>query len=106
MILVFGSINIDLVARVTGIPQPGETVLSPRYETLFGGKGANQAVAAARASLPHQVAIVGCVGNDAFGRSAMTSSLAMVSWLIGSVANSKYRYFSARFPVTTAALSR
>lgn len=70
MILVFGSINIDLVARVAGIPQPGETVLSPRYETLFGGKGANQAIAAARASLPHQVAIVACVGNDAFGRSA------------------------------------
>jgi hypothetical protein len=43
MILVFGSINIDLVARVVSIPWPGETVLSPRYETLFGGKGANQA---------------------------------------------------------------
>ena len=52
MILVFGSINIDLVARVASIPRPGETVLSPRYETLFGGKGANQAIAAARASLP------------------------------------------------------
>ena len=48
MILVFGSINIDLLARVTSIPLPGETVLSPGYEILFGGKGANQAVAAAR----------------------------------------------------------
>jgi len=70
MILVFGSINIDLVARVTSIPRPGETVLSPRYESLFGGKGANQATAAARASLPHRVAIAACIGDDAFGRSA------------------------------------
>lgn len=70
MILVFGSINIDLVARVASIPRPGETVLSPGYETLFGGKGANQAVAAARAALPHRVAIAACVGDDAFGRSA------------------------------------
>jgi ribokinase len=70
MILVFGSINIDLVARVASIPRPGETVLSPGYETLFGGKGANQAVAAARASLPHRVAIAACVGDDGFGRSA------------------------------------
>lgn len=70
MILVFGSINIDLVARVASIPRPGETVLSPGYETLFGGKGANQAIAAARASLPHRVAIAACVGDDAFGRSA------------------------------------
>ncbi len=59
MILVFGSINIDLVARVPSIPRPGETVLSPRYDTLFGGKGANQAVAAARASMPGRVTIVG-----------------------------------------------
>jgi ribokinase len=70
MILVFGSINMDLVARVVSIPRPGETVLSPRYETLFGGKGANQAVAAARVSLPHRAAIVACIGDDAFGQSA------------------------------------
>jgi len=70
MILVFGSINIDLVARVTSIPLPGETVLSPGYETLFGGKGANQAIAAARVSLPGRVAIAARVGEDVFGRSA------------------------------------
>jgi ribokinase len=87
MILVFGSINIDLVARVAAIPQPGETVLSPRYETLFGGKGANQAVAAARASLPHQVAIAACVGNDAFGRSAR-DNLARNGVMADLVANS------------------
>lgn len=69
MILVFGSINVDLVARVPHIAKPGETVLSPTYETFCGGKGANQAVAAARA-LPKGeagVAMVGAVGHDAFG---------------------------------------
>ena len=75
MILVFGSINIDLVARVASIPRPGETVLSPRYVTLFGGKGANQAIASARASLPRRVTIAACVGDDAFGRSGNRGSL-------------------------------
>jgi ribokinase len=70
MILVFGSINIDLVARVSSIPRPGETVLSPRYETLFGGKGANQAVAAARASEAGRVVMAACIGDDGFGRDA------------------------------------
>lgn len=73
MILVFGSINIDLVARVDTIARPGETVLSRRADTFFGGKGANQAVAAARigagGSMP--VALVGAVGDDAFGRSCV-----------------------------------
>lgn len=73
MIFVFGSINIDLVARVTSIARPGETVLSPRYDTLFGGKGANQAVAAARVSRPGSVVMAGCVGDDAFGRSARSN---------------------------------
>ncbi|GJD65880.1 ribokinase [Methylobacterium frigidaeris] len=68
MILVFGSINVDLVAEVAAIPRPGETVLAPGYATLFGGKGANQAVAAARVSAPGSVALVGRVGDDAFGR--------------------------------------
>ena len=70
MILVFGSINIDLVSRVVSIPRPGETVLSPRYDMLFGGKGANQAIAAARVSMPGRVTIAACVGDDAFGRAA------------------------------------
>jgi ribokinase len=75
MILVFGSINIDLVARVSSIPRPGETVMSPGYEVLFGGKGANQAVAAARASNGSEVAVamVGRVGDDAFGRAALAN---------------------------------
>ncbi|WP_428032887.1 ribokinase [Ancylobacter sp.] len=67
MILVFGSINMDLVAAVTAIPRPGETVLSPGYRTLFGGKGANQAVAAAR--MGSDVTMVGRVGQDGFGEA-------------------------------------
>ena len=54
MILVFGSLNVDLVARVPVIPGPGRTVLAPSYETHFGGKGANQAVAAARIAGPER----------------------------------------------------
>ena len=62
MILVFGSINMDLVARVDEIPKPGETTLSPDYQQFFGGKGANQAVAAARASaMPGRVVMAGAV---------------------------------------------
>jgi ribokinase len=71
MILVFGSINIDLVARVAAIPRPGETVLAAGYETLHGGKGANQAVAAARIAAPGRVAMAARVGDDGFGRAAI-----------------------------------
>src|SRR6202040_3116469 len=59
MILVFGSINVDLVARVPVIPGPGRTVLAPSYEIHFGGKGANQAVAAARIAGPGKVRMAG-----------------------------------------------
>lgn len=75
MILVFGSINMDLVAEVAAIPRPGETVLSPGYAHLFGGKGANQAVAAARVAEPRSVTMVGYVGDDPFGRMC-TANLA------------------------------
>lgn len=71
MILVFGSINVDLVARVATIPGPGKTVLAPSYERHFGGKGANQAVAAARLAKPGQVAMAACVGADGFGRDSI-----------------------------------
>ena len=71
MIVVFGSINMDLVARVERIARPGETVLSPRADSFFGGKGANQAVAAARVSHggPIRVAMAGAVGKDPFGEA-------------------------------------
>lgn len=72
MILVFGSINMDLVASVAAIPRPGETVLSRGYRTLFGGKGANQAVAAARVS-NGSVAMVARVGRDGFGEACLAN---------------------------------
>jgi ribokinase len=71
MILVFGSLNIDLVTRVAVIPGPGRTVLAPSYETHFGGKGANQAVAAARIAGPGKVMMAGRVGKDGFGDDAV-----------------------------------
>lgn len=71
MILVFGSLNIDLVAQVPVIPGPGRTVLAPSYQTHFGGKGANQAVAAARIAGPAQVRMAGRVGPDGFGDRAI-----------------------------------
>ena len=64
-IAVVGSLNMDLVVRSPHIPRPGETVIGGEFHTVPGGKGANQAVAAAR--LGAQVAMVGRVGHDAFG---------------------------------------
>src|SRR3954452_20146508 len=70
MILVFGSLNIDLVAHVPVIPGPGRTVLAPSYRTHFGGKGANQAVAAARIAGPGRVRMAGRIGREGFGGRA------------------------------------
>jgi ribokinase len=69
MIVVFGSINIDLVTRVPHLPAPGETVPGEDYRLIPGGKGANQALAAARAGA--QVAMVGAVGADVFAAPAL-----------------------------------
>lgn len=66
-ILVVGSINMDLVVRVPHAPVPGETVLGGDFTTFPGGKGANQAVAAAL--MGSEVTMVGRVGNDDFGNS-------------------------------------
>ena len=63
--LVIGSVNTDLVCRVDALPRAGETVRGASFATYAGGKGANQAVAAARAGA--QVTFVGAVGDDAFG---------------------------------------
>src|ERR687896_1586523 len=62
---VFGSANMDLVAYVAEPPEPGETVTGRRFRTVPGGKGANQAVAAARAGA--DVVFIGAVGDDDFG---------------------------------------
>ncbi|MBD1553826.1 ribokinase [Pseudomonas typographi] len=64
-IVVIGSLNMDLVARTARLPQPGETLHGDSFATVPGGKGANQAVAAARAGA--QVAMIGRVGADAYG---------------------------------------
>jgi ribokinase len=64
-IVVVGSINLDLVATSLHIPSPGQTVFGTDFQTFFGGKGANQAVAAARLGAP--VTMIGRVGEDAFG---------------------------------------
>jgi len=68
MIVVIGSINMDLVLRVPRMPLPGETLAGGPFQTIPGGKGANQAVACARLGGPGQkVAMIGCLGDDAFG---------------------------------------
>jgi ribokinase len=66
---VVGSANLDLVARVERLPRPGETVTDAEFLTAPGGKGANQAVAAAR--LGARVRFVGAVGRDSFAADAL-----------------------------------
>ena len=65
-VLVVGSVNTDLVLAVPTLPQAGETVLGGDLRRIGGGKGANQAVAAAR--LGARTAMIGCVGADALGK--------------------------------------
>lgn len=64
MIVVFGSINMDLIFNPSRAPAAGETILLKNYDMLPGGKGANQAVAAAR--MGSSVALASCVGRDGF----------------------------------------
>jgi ribokinase len=66
---VVGSINLDIVVRAERLPRPGETVSGARFARVPGGKGANQAVAAAR--LGAQVRMVGCVGRDEVAEEAL-----------------------------------
>ena len=66
-ITVVGSLNMDLVVRAPRMPVPGETLIGSDFRVIPGGKGANQAVAAAR--LGAQVTMIGRVGNDDFGRA-------------------------------------
>jgi ribokinase len=69
MILVFGSLNVDVIVPVPRLPEPGETVLGGDLALLPGGKGANQAVAARRAGA--EVAMVGAIGRDTFATIAL-----------------------------------
>src|SRR3712207_6729759 len=64
-VVVVGSTNVDLVASVARLPQPGETVPALSYDEFLGGKGSNQAIAAAR--LGSRVRFVGLVGDDREG---------------------------------------
>ncbi len=73
-IVVVGSYNTDMVVKTSRIPRPGETVINGTFSSGHGGKGANQAVAAARAGA--QVTFVGKIGTDALGDEALTSLLA------------------------------
>ena len=72
-LVVLGSINADHVLRVSQLPKPGETVSGTDFQILFGGKGANQAVAACQ--MGANTAFVGCLGEDAIG-SEMISRFA------------------------------
>ena len=81
-VVVVGSANMDLVARVVRLPHPGETVSAHDYFEACGGKGANQAIAAARAGA--RTAFIGAVGSDAAGdtlRSAFIGDAVDVSML-------------------------
>ncbi|MDU9028773.1 ribokinase [Pseudomonas mediterranea] len=73
-VVVIGSLNMDLVTRAPRLPRGGETLIGESFSTIAGGKGANQAVAAAR--LGAQVSMVGCVGSDAYGQELRGALLA------------------------------
>ncbi|MDR9754312.1 ribokinase [Pseudomonas sp. SZMC_28357] len=73
-VVVIGSLNMDLVTRAPRLPRGGETLIGHTFATVSGGKGANQAVAAAR--LGAQVSMVGCVGSDAYGHELRDALLA------------------------------
>lgn len=70
-VVVVGSINVDLVVAATHLPRPGETVVGGEFTRHLGGKGANQAVAAARAGA--SVVMVGAVGRDADGDESVAA---------------------------------
>lgn len=69
MIVVFGSLNVDVMIAVETLPLPGETVLGPGYRLTAGGKGANQALAAARAGA--DVVMIGSIGSDPLAETAI-----------------------------------
>jgi ribokinase len=69
VIVIFGSINVDLIVPVPRLPQAGETIIGGNYALLPGGKGANQALAARRAGA--DVALAGAVGRDSFAAIAL-----------------------------------
>jgi ribokinase len=83
-IVVLGSLNMDLAARGGRLPQPGETLMGSELFTAPGGKGANQAYAAAKLGGVGSTTMVGCVGEDDFGRQ-MIANLVSVGCDIGGI---------------------
>lgn len=82
MIAIVGSLNMDLVVKTERIPRPGETVMGLGFRQIPGGKGANQADAAAK--LGAEVLMIGCVGDDAMGE-LLRSSLAKDGVLVDHI---------------------
>lgn len=85
-IVVTGSLNMDFVVQVERLPAPGETAKGWNFQTVPGGKGANQACAAARLSRDHSVVMIGRVGFDAFAdhlRASLAASGADTSRIHG-----------------------
>lgn len=70
-ILIIGSLNMDMVLEIKAMPQKGETILGKQMTYSAGGKGANQACAAAR--IGGDITMLGCVGDDSFGRQLVQS---------------------------------
>ncbi len=100
MIVVFGSINMDVHMRVKDFPREGETILSPSYEMSPGGKGANQALACARGGA--KTAIVGKVGDDGMG-TRILNNLRRNEVLTTGVGTSDYLPTGMAFVTTNAA---
>lgn len=72
-LVVLGSINADHILNIEQFPRPGETVIGQQYNVAFGGKGANQAVAAGRSGA--DIAFIACVGDDDIGERCVSNSL-------------------------------
>ena len=75
-IIVLGSLNMDIAAQGPRLPQPGETLMGSHFHTAPGGKGANQAYAAARLGGKDSTAMLGRVGEDDFGRQMIANLVA------------------------------
>ena len=97
-IVVVGSINMDLVAQVNQIPVPGQTVIGTGFDTTPGGKGANQAVAAARLGYPTEM--IGAVGDDVFGQALLDN---LHSLNVGTAAVARVAGPSGVAPILLAA---
>jgi ribokinase len=75
-IIVLGSLNMDIAALAPRLPQPGETLMGSHFHTAPGGKGANQAYAAAKLGRADSTAMLGRVGDDDFGRQMIANLVA------------------------------